>query len=139
MTSSAPIEKSIRKLSKVKDRLVSYAPQIQCSDTRQKFEKDVSLMETALEVLKRGINQERAFHTTRVSILRKELERDLLDRDANDAKIAERYRMAADRGESFANVLLKSKESNRQIESELLDLCPWYKTRVCRGVRAFQK
>lgn len=136
---STPIEKSIRKLSKVRSRLVSYAPQIHCSDTRQKFEKDVSLMETALEVLKRGLDQERAFHTTRVCILKKELERDLLDRDANDARIAERYRMAADRGELFANVLLKSKESSRQIESELLEICPWYKTRVCRGVRAFQK
>jgi hypothetical protein len=134
-----PIEKSIRKLSKVKSRLVSYVPQIHSSETRQQFEKDVSLIETAIEVLKRGVNQERAFHTTRVAILKKELERDLLDRDANDAKVVERYRMAADRGDTFANVLLKSKDSTRQIESELLEMCPWYKTRVCKPVRAFQK
>lgn len=63
--------------------------------------------------------------TTREQILRQATKEELIDRDANAARVAERQRLAAERGQPLAMVAQRSEDALQQINASITSLCPW--------------
>lgn len=59
------------------------------------------------------------------SILRQALKDELIDRDANAARVAERQRLAAERGHGIAALAQRGEEAVGQINLSIAALCPW--------------
>lgn len=63
--------------------------------------------------------------STREQILKQALKEELIDRDANAARIAERMRVAAERGVAIAALAQRSEDAVQQINASIVALCPW--------------
>lgn len=96
------------------------------------------LLQTTTQCITLELEAERMENEVTLLLLKEELKRDLMDRDANDAKTLDRQRIASERGEKFSVLVLRSKESVAQIDRDIATVCPWYRTRVCKSMSAFQ-
>lgn len=62
---------------------------------------------------------------TRESVLKQVLKEELIDRDANAARVSERQRLAYEKSHGFASLAQRSDDAVRQINTSIASLCPW--------------
>lgn len=129
------VDKQIRKLSKLQHKLSKLVQ----SET---FDSDATkslepILQKAIRSLVIELESERKYHEVQLSIINTEVKLDLIDRDANDAKVMDRQRIASERGEEFSSLVLKNRERVSQIDRELSTTCPWFRTRVCKSLVVF--
>lgn len=134
------MRRSIRKLKKIKTTLLEYAKAHVETDEKAKDVLSVfDVLGSTLNALEHDVETERLKRDIELSLLREETRRDLIDRDADDARAVDRYRIAADRGERVATVVQRATTTTRRINAEVLAACPFRKTRICTSVAAFAK
>lgn len=63
--------------------------------------------------------------TTREQILKQVLKEELIDRDANAARVAERMRLASEKGHGISTVGQRSDDAVQQMNASIGALCPW--------------
>lgn len=95
------------------------------------------ILGTTLNALEHDVEVERLRKEIQLNMLRDEIRSDLIDRDANDAKTVERYRVAAERGEKVAIVLGRANTTAQKIANDVQSACPFHKTKICASVSAF--
>ena len=94
-------------------------------------------MQDEFRLLVRNVEMERKRAELELLILRETVKRDLMDRDANDARVVEKMRVALERGDKMATLLSKSRDNVAQVERDLVTICPFARTRICKSVFAF--
>ena len=133
--SGSGVDKQIKKLSKFHRKLKQFI------DTDSVDVNTAKALEPILEKVLRSlaieIEYERRQHEVNLGIIKNEIKLDLIDRDANDARIMDRQRIASEKGEMFSTMMLKNRERVVQIDSELSAACPWFRTRVCKSLSVF--
>lgn len=75
--------------------------------------------------LRRQMAQDQVGVITREQILRQALKDELIDRDANAARVAERQRLQAEKGLGIAMMAQRSEDAIAQINSSIDSLCPY--------------
>lgn len=131
--SARPVDKYLKRLVKVSKRLRKNVVENTPLELGDLSNLEVLLKETA-HSMEREIDIERRQTELQLRLITEEVRKDEVDARANEAKAVERHRVASERGERFSDVFIRSKESIAQIECELNMLCPWHRTRVCKGV-----
>jgi len=131
------INKQIRKLTKLHNKLKVLLE-------AETFDKTAAsslepILEKAIRSLVVEVESERKYHETCLSIINTEVKLDLVDREANDAKVMDRQRIASERGDEFSSMILKNRERVSQIDHELSLTCPWFRTRICKSLIVFDE
>lgn len=75
--------------------------------------------------LRRQLATDAVEAATRDNLLRQTLKEELIDRDANAARVSERQRLLAEKGAGIAQLAQRSEEAIQQIDATLASLCPW--------------
>ena len=75
--------------------------------------------------LRRQLTEDRVVVTTREQILKQTLKEELIDRDANAARVADRQRFSYEKGQGIASLAQRSEEAVQQINASIVSLCPW--------------
>jgi len=60
-----------------------------------------------------------------VTVLKQVLKEEMIDREANAARVSDRQRLAAERGMGVSDLAQRSEEAVTQINNSLASLCPW--------------
>lgn len=134
---SSGVDKQIKKLSKFHLKLKQLINDQSVNvDTAKTLEP---ILEKVVRSLAIEIELERKQNEISLAIINSEIKLDLIDRDANDARIIDRQRISSEKGEEFSTVMLKNRERVGQIDAELSLACPWFRTRVCKSLSVFDK
>ena len=136
-------DKQIEKLQKVRKRFGKIIKSLQeneassSSSQLEEVKKLESILEKTVQSLAVHVELERQEHDTQFMLIQQEIRKDLMDRDAHEAKQVDRLRIASERGEKLSTVMLRNHESVQQIEREMGRACPWFRTRITKSVQAF--
>lgn len=131
------VDKQIKKLSKFHLKLKQLINDDSVNvDTAKTLEP---ILEKVVRSLAVEIELERKQNEISLAIINSEIKLDLIDRDANDARIIDRQRISSEKGEEFSTIMLKNRERVGQIDAELSLACPWFRTRVCKSLSVFDK
>lgn len=133
--SGSGVDKQIKKLTKFHHKLKQL---IESNSVDVNAAKSLEpILQKVLRSLTLEIDSERRQNEVNLAIIDSEIKRDLIDRDANEARIIDRQRISSERGEEFSAMMLKNRERVSQIDHELSHACPWFRTRVCKSLSVF--
>ena len=140
-------DKQIEKLQKVRKRFGKIIKSLQeneaSSSSSSSQLEEVKKLELALsktvQSLAVHVALERQEFNIDLMLIQQEIRKDIMDRDAHEAKQVDRLRIASERGEKLSTVMLRNREGVQQIEREMGRACPWFRTKICRSVQAFEQ
>lgn len=133
------IQKRVRKLKRVKTKLIEFAEKVvQTDESASDILRVFDILSSTLLALESDLERQEMKRKIEQALLLHEGEKDQTDRDAREAQVLERYRIAAERGEKVANVLQKSISTVANIQADLAAACPLHGTRVNACVSRFQ-
>ena len=125
------IQKRVRKLKRVKTKLIEFAEKVvQTDESASDILRVFDILSSTLLALESDLERQEMKRKIEQALLISEGEKDTVDRDAREAQVLERYRIAAERGEKVANVLQKSISTVANIQADLAAACPLHATRV---------
>lgn len=95
------------------------------SETASKLKEMASEANGKLVCLRRKLHLDTIDAQIKLDLLTRALKEELVDRDANAARVADRHRVLDERGNTKATLHSRSRDAASQIAASIATLCPW--------------
>lgn len=93
-------------------------------DTSKRLKSEIAETNKILVKIRRQLAADAVVEKTNDLILKKAIKEELVDRDANAARIAERQRVFSEKNVGGAEILARAKDSVLQVHASLSAICP---------------
>jgi len=95
------------------------------SDDAKRLKSMAAEANKLLVNLRRQLVDDANSNSVREAILKQVMKEELIDRDANAARISDRQRLASERVHGIASLAQRSEDAVQQINASIVSLCPW--------------